>query len=277
MSIRWMSVGGLLVAALVSSWWLSPPLSATRSEASRLAAEPRPATTADSTPSPEPVQPVEGASSGAPPSDELQLRAKAEEGARLFASRRFAEAAVLLVPAAEAGYPQAQYQVGWMHYMGIGLPRDLEAAVGWFTRAAERGEASGMNALGTALREGKGTDQDHATALRWYRAAAEQAHPEGEVNLGFMYEMGYGAEKDPTQAARWYSRAAAQNHATAQFYLASLYEEGKGVERDPDTARGWYRRAAAQGNEYARLALKRLEGRADATVPNPAAGWAGER
>ncbi|MES2682856.1 MAG: tetratricopeptide repeat protein [Pseudomonadota bacterium] len=205
------------------------------------------------------------------------LRVLADEGARLFAARRFVEAAEKLLPAAEAGYPQAQYQVGWMHYLGFGLQRDLEAAVSWFARAAEQGNVDGMNALGTALREGKGTGQDHGQALHWYRAAAEQGHPDGEVNLGFMLEMGYGTEQDLPAAALNYRLAAEKNHATAQFYLGSLHEEGNGVAADLDTARGWYRRAAAQGNEYARLALQRLEGLAPAPAANPAASWPGER
>lgn len=209
--------------------------------------------------------------------DALQMRAMADEGARLFALRRLAEAAELLVPAAEYGYPQAQFQVGWMHYLGFGLPRDLEAAVTWFERAALQGNVDGMNALGTALREGKGTPQDYAKAIDWYRAAAEQGHPDGEVNLGFMLEMGYGTDKDPRAAARYYQLAAEQNHATAQFYLGSLFEEGKGMPADLDLARGWYRRAAAQGNEYARLALQRLEGKAPVAASNPASQWPGER
>ncbi|MES2884716.1 MAG: tetratricopeptide repeat protein [Pseudomonadota bacterium] len=209
--------------------------------------------------------------------DTPQLRALADEGARLFAARRFTEAAEKLLPAADAGYPQAQYQMGWMNYLGFGVAKDMEQAVAWFRRAADQGNVDGMNALGTALREGKGAEQSYSDALHWYRAAAEQGHPEGEVNIGFMHEMGYATAKDPALAARYYRLAAAQNHATAQLYLASLFEEGKGLPQDLDSARGWYRRAAAQGNEYARLALERLEGRAPATVPNPAAAWAGER
>lgn len=212
-----------------------------------------------------------------PTPDSPQLRALADEGARLFAARRFVEAAEKLLPAAEAGYPQAQYQMGWMNYLGFGVAKDMEQAVAWFRRAADKGNVDGMNALGTALREGKGAEQSYSEALHWYQAAAEQGHPDGEVNLGFMHEMGYGTGKDPAAAARYYRLAAAQNHATAQFYLASLLEEGKGLPQDLDSARGWYRRAAAQGNEYARLALQRLEGSAPATVPNPAARWAGER
>ena len=192
-------------------------------------------------------------------SQPMSLRAMADEGARLFSLRRYPEAAELLQPAAAQGYPQAQYQVGWMLYLGFGLPRDLEQATVWFRRAAEQGNTDGMNALGTALREGKGLAQDHAEALNWYRAAAGQGHAEAQLNVGFMHEMGYATPKDASVAARWYRASAEQNLATAQFYLGSLYGEGKGVVQDLALAAGWYRRAASQGNEYARLALQRIE------------------
>jgi TPR repeat protein len=190
--------------------------------------------------------------------DDRSFRDAAEQGARLFADRKFAAAARSLQGAAETGYPRAQYQLGFLFYHGFGVEKDVDRAAYWFRRAAEQGDLDGQNMLGTSYREGRGVEQDYDEALRWYHSAAEQGLWDAHYNLGFMYQQGYGVLKDMLAAASWYRRAAVQGHAMAQLALARLYEAGDGLTQDLNSAKAWYTRAAAQDNEYAQLALKRL-------------------
>ncbi|WP_243357739.1 tetratricopeptide repeat protein [Fundidesulfovibrio terrae] len=46
-------------------------------------------------------------------------------------------AAKLFLEAAQAGEPQAQYQLGVMHMDGLGVPKDLVWGYFWLTRACE--------------------------------------------------------------------------------------------------------------------------------------------
>jgi TPR repeat protein len=46
-------------------------------------------------------------------------------------------AAKLMLEAAQAGEPQAQYQLGVMHMEGLGVPRDLAWAYFWLSRAGQ--------------------------------------------------------------------------------------------------------------------------------------------
>jgi len=40
---------------------------------------------------------------------------------------------------ADQGHPEAEYRIGWMHFNGLCVSRDLEAGAWWFLLAAEAG------------------------------------------------------------------------------------------------------------------------------------------
>jgi hypothetical protein len=48
---------------------------------------------------------------------------------------------------AEQGYPQAQYDLGWMYYYGHGVPQDRVQANGLFQQAATHGNEDAKRAL----------------------------------------------------------------------------------------------------------------------------------
>lgn len=77
-----------------------------------------------------------------------------------------------LVAAAEAGDPEAAFQLGSDYRTGMpgSMPDALSAAV-WFRRAAERGHRPAMAALAQALREGHGVRRDLGEAEIWTQAA----------------------------------------------------------------------------------------------------------
>lgn len=83
----------------------------------------------------------------------------------------------------------AQYELGWRHAIGMGLPLDDEEA------------------------------------LRWLRLAAEQTHQLAQNNLGARYATGDGVERDLTEAYVWFSRAAEQGDRKAGKNRDSIAKE----------------------------------------------------
>jgi TPR repeat protein len=102
------------------------------------------------------------------------------------------------------------------------VPKDLDAAVAWYRRAAEQGERIAQYNLAVMLVRGDGVEPDPEEALNWYRKAAEQGVPEAQIALGDVYATGRGVAVDHDEARRWFDKAAGQGHEGAAARLAAL-------------------------------------------------------
>jgi hypothetical protein len=91
---------------------------------------------------------------------------------KLVAEDRTFEALQTLIPLAQKGDPQAQYELaGFYHYGYVG-------------------------------------SNDFAKALKWYRASAQQGYADSMVGLSVMYLGGQGVAKDRREAFVWLNLAA---------------------------------------------------------------------
>jgi len=108
----------------------------------------------------------------------------------------YATALRRLSPLAEKGDARAQFDIGFMHAYGWGVPRNP------------------------------------AEAITWYRKAADQGLPIAQHFLGMVHVNGEGVRPDDAEAARWFARAAAQGFAQAQFMLGLMSLDGRGVPKD---------------------------------------------
>ena len=133
-----------------------------------------------------------------------------------------------------------------MHQRRLGVPQDAAAAVTWYRRAAEQGDATAQSNLGGMYDQGLGVPQDAAAAVAWYRRAAELGDARAQYNLGGLYAEGRGVPPDAAGAVAWYRRAAEQGHVRAQYNLGGLYAEGLGVPPDAVEALMWLTIAAAR-------------------------------
>jgi hypothetical protein len=78
--------------------------------------------------------------------------------------------------AAEAGDPEACFQLGLRHRVGgPHLPKDDLGAALWFRKAAEAGHAGAMQAMAEAYLGGHGVIRDPREAARWAEAAQRQS------------------------------------------------------------------------------------------------------
>jgi TPR repeat protein/uncharacterized caspase-like protein len=154
--------------------------------------------------------------------------------------------------AAEKGYPYAMTVLGSMLEHGNeGLSKNENQALGWYRKAAEAGDAEGMRKLGLMYEHAKGgLPKDDVQALGWYRKAAAAGSAGGMNSLGVMHEQGRaGLKKDEAQALSWYRKAVEGGDGWGMRNLGVMHEHGRGgLKKDEAQAVNWYRKAAEANN-----------------------------
>lgn len=119
----------------------------------------------------------------------------------------------LYTQAAQLGYPPAQNRLGACYeYGALTCPIDPRRSIGWYTKAAEKGDAESELALsGWYLTGYEGVlKQSDAEAYLWARRAASKGLPKAEYAVGYYSEVGIGVKQDLDEAKRWYMRAASE-------------------------------------------------------------------
>ncbi len=116
---------------------------------------------------------------------------------------------------------------------------------------AQAGHAQAQFALGTLDYVGLGVVQDYIGAVTWLKKSAQAGNAEAACELGFLYNTGSVGQgpppPDPKDAAPWYAQAAAQGNACGEFGLSALYLTGQGVAKDKAKAAALLAQAAASG------------------------------
>jgi hypothetical protein len=69
------------------------------------------------------------------------------------------------------------------HSEGSRRPKPAGVAAGWYRKAAEQGYADGQFNLGWCYENGRGVPRDLDEARRWYRKAAAQGHADARKRL----------------------------------------------------------------------------------------------
>lgn len=205
-------------------------------------------------------------------------RARAEQGdanaqvwlARtLLQTNELEEAIVWLGRAAEKGHPDAQTLLGLSYLTGRAVTRSPEEALKRLRPAAEKGypKAEGLLALALITTAEVRNEEE---GRRWVRKAAADGDPLGQALLGELLLFGRaGVEKNEAEAAGWLRKAAEQGDAKAQYVLASMLAKGIGLPQDNSQARFWLELAAAQGHVDARKVVEQAR-RSAAPSPAPA-------
>lgn len=135
---------------------------------------------------------------------------------------------------AEAGDPEALFELGIRHLEGDGVPMSEEDAMGCFREAAMAGSAKAAFNLGVAA--GRADDPNWREVCYWISMAADRGLPRAMLMMGALYEDGLGVERSYEAAASWYARAADLGERDAMLALADLYEDGLGVPRSSERA-----------------------------------------
>jgi uncharacterized protein len=95
-------------------------------------------------------------------------------------------------PLAEQGNTNAQFYLGALYGLSLGVPQNYLEAMKWLLKAAELGHSDARFNAGILYENGKGVPQDYKEALRWYRLPEEQGDAKAQTNLDTLSILGQG-------------------------------------------------------------------------------------
>ncbi len=95
-----------------------------------------------------------------------------DDASAAFKNGDYTMALDLLRPLASHGTAEAQYELGFLYYNGMGVPQDYAEAVKWYRLAADQGLADAQHDLGVMYLDGQGVPQDYVLAHMWFNLAA---------------------------------------------------------------------------------------------------------
>lgn len=180
------------------------------------------------------------------------------ERAEYFLARR------LLLPLAQRQYTEAEFYMGMIFDMGLGVDKSPGDAVNWYLRAARKGNQHAQHNLAVAYAHGEGIQQDISKALEWWRRAARQGNTDSQYNLGIVYATGsQQVKRDLLKAEKWWRKAAINGDAMAQYNLGALYANGEKKVTSYCEAMRWWQESARSGIEQALEAIEILKQRDD--------------
>ena len=81
---------------------------------------------------------------------------------------------------AEQGDVAAQFYVGFMYLVGMGVPQSYEMAFRWLRKPADRGSAMAQYVIADLYYRAQGVKRDYVQAYVWASLAAAQGHHPAE-------------------------------------------------------------------------------------------------
>ncbi len=97
----------------------------------------------------------------------------------------------------------AEYWLGHMTELGLGLPADPQAAIALYQKAADQHVIAAELRLGEIYMRGDIVPPDFAKAEAYLQRAAYHADPRAALHLSEMHRLGLGMPADPVKACAW--------------------------------------------------------------------------
>jgi TPR repeat protein len=92
--------------------------------------------------------------------------------------------------AAKQGHDLSRYNVGMMHILGQGVPRNVPLGLDWLEPLAENGNEHIAYIIGNAYQEGYWVGKDEVKATGWFEKSSAKGHPSGMIALAKNLERG---------------------------------------------------------------------------------------
>ena len=162
-----------------------------------------------------------------------------------------------IMAAAADGDVKAQWNMGILYLTGLNVrvPKDVEKAVLWLTKAAEQGDGRARYNLYVVYRDGDGIPRDENLASQWLIKSSEAGLKQADVELARVYMFGGVFAADDSKANLYLQKLAEADDRWAQFNLAVSLEFGRGLEVDERAAAILYRKSAENGSPDAQFRL----------------------
>jgi uncharacterized protein len=132
----------------------------------------------------------------------------------------YVSAVAIWRPLAEAGDPDASFNMGQAYRLGRGVLVDLSTAQSWLERAAQKDHVDAQATLGLLLFQ----NGNQAQGLKWLKLAAEKGDARALLVYGTALFNGDGVAQDPVLGYAYVSRSAAQGLEPAKNTLAQMDE-----------------------------------------------------
>jgi hypothetical protein len=185
----------------------------------------------------------------------LSAEVMAKKGKEAYDAENYDAAMRWFQKAAELGNADAMMGISWIYGNGRGVAQNDTEALRWRKMSAEHGNTTAMWVLGANYEEGKAVPQDYAEAMRWFKKSADLGNADAMSRIGSLYKDGLGVPKDYTEAMLWYKKSADLGNTNAMFVIGIFYAFGEGVPKDEAQARVWMKKAAAMGHVGANMWL----------------------
>jgi TPR repeat protein len=185
----------------------------------------------------------------------LPAEAMAKKGKEAYDAENYDAAMRWFQKAADLGNADAMMGISWIYGNGRGVAQDDAKALRWRKMSAEHGNSDAMWLVGTDYQDGKVVPQDYAEAMRWFKKSADLGNADAMGRIGSLYSYGRGVPQDYSEAMRWLKKSADLGNTTAMFAIGGFYQFGYGVPKDEVQARAWMKKAAATGDVGANMWL----------------------
>ena len=166
----------------------------------------------------------------------------------------------VLLPKAEKGDVDAQYQLAEIYAEAQGVDQDYSKASQWARKAADQGNPKAQYRLASILFYGMDGKKNQPEALQLFIKSAaglerlsKKNDADAQSKLGILYAQGIGVKNDQKEAVKLFEKAAKAGVLKAQCDLGDAYLFGRGVERNPTIGGEWYEKAAGAGYGKAQI------------------------
>lgn len=179
-----------------------------------------------------------------------ELDKKYKEAKANYDQKFIDKATPVLIECADAGHPEAQYEVSRMYKFGKGVSKNKTTAWKYMKSAADAKEPRALYELGLAYLSGTGVKKNTKQAFDCFKAAAYEGHADAQYKLATWYTW-YEGSLDASRADNdaWLFLAARGGHGKAARTIASNYANGwSGYPKDLNEAVKWYSLAADNGD-----------------------------
>ncbi len=141
---------------------------------------------------------------------------------------------VATMPGVERSIASVEALLADVYYFGHFVPKDYDAAVKWYLRAGDKGNALAESTLGDIYYYGRGVPQDYKTAALWWERAAEQGVGVAQLNLSVLYANGEGVARDLVKSHMYANLAAAQLPLGKDYEIAVQNREYIAEQMTPE-------------------------------------------
>lgn len=170
-----------------------------------------------------------------------------------YVTKNVAQAAKLMKPLAEQGFPDAMRDYGQLIATGLVEGEDASGANVWLEKAIKAGDPEAMTIVGKAIHSKGDVDQ----AFKLFMAAAERGHAEGAYLVSVILIKTRKKEYRP-DSLRYLKQASDAGFIQANHDYAVLILKGDVTSEKPTTAVQLLEKAAMAGHGQAKGALFKI-------------------